>query len=222
MNKPSPSRDRTTNWSSHNAALRKRGSLLIWVDKDMTWRAPQECRPGRPAVFSDAAIQFCLSIKALFKLLLRQAAGMASSPLRLAGPDWPVPGFSTLCRRQKTLAVQIPYRRMDGPLNLLVPSRASLCDAPPGNGQHRDQVAWGWRMAGPQARDAGPPPIPARQLIAKQSMRGAQGASGHGHGDLRHARCGIHSKPRRRQSCAAGLCCRTCSVRSPRPSRSAP
>ncbi len=118
-----PSRDRTTNWSSLNAALRKRGSLLIWVDKDMTWRAPQECRPAPPAVFSDAAIQFCLSIKALFKLLLRQTAGMASNLLRLAGPDWPVPGSSTLCRRQKTLAVQIPYRRMDGPLNLLVPSR---------------------------------------------------------------------------------------------------
>ena len=27
-----------------------------------------------------------------------------------------------LCRRQKTLAVQIPYRRADGPLNLLVDS----------------------------------------------------------------------------------------------------
>lgn len=29
---------------------------------------------------------------------------------------------TTLCRRQKTLAVQIPYRRADGPLNLLVDS----------------------------------------------------------------------------------------------------
>ena len=28
----------------------------------------------------------------------------------------------TLCRRQKSLAVQIPYRRVDGPLNLLVDS----------------------------------------------------------------------------------------------------
>ena len=63
MSKPSPARYRTTNWSSYNASLRKRGSLLIWVDKDMTWRAPRDGRPGRPAVFSDAAIQFCLSIK---------------------------------------------------------------------------------------------------------------------------------------------------------------
>jgi IS5 family transposase len=47
---------------------------------------------------------------------------MVASLLRLAGLDWPVPDFSTLCRRQKTLAVQVPYRRADGPLNLLVDS----------------------------------------------------------------------------------------------------
>ena len=122
MNKPKPARYRTTNWSAYNAALTKRGSLLIWLDKEMAWHAPHEGRPGRPPVFSDAAIQFCLSIKVLFKLPLRQTAGMVASLLRLAGLDWPVPDFSTLCRRQKTLKVQIPYRRAGGPLNLLVDS----------------------------------------------------------------------------------------------------
>jgi len=39
----------------------------------MTWLAPPD---GRPAVFSDAAIQFCLTIKVLFKLPLRQTTGM--------------------------------------------------------------------------------------------------------------------------------------------------
>ena len=88
----------------------------------MAWYAPLEGRPGRPPVFSNAAIQFCLSIKVLFKLPLRQTAGMVASLLRLAGLDWPVPDYSTLSRRQKTLKVQIPYRRADGPLNLLVDS----------------------------------------------------------------------------------------------------
>lgn len=88
----------------------------------MTWHAPRDGRPGRPPIFSDAVIQFCLSIKVLFKLPLRQTGGMVASLLKLAGLDWPVPDFSTLCRRQKTLAVQIPYRRADGPLNLLVDS----------------------------------------------------------------------------------------------------
>ncbi len=104
------------------AALRKRGSLLIWLDKEMAWFAPHDGSPGRPEVFSNAAIQFCLSIKVLFKLPLRQTAGMVASLLRLAGLDWPVPDYSTLCRRQKTLKVQIPYRRAGGPLNLLVDS----------------------------------------------------------------------------------------------------
>jgi len=122
MSKPEPARYRTTNWSSYNAALRKRGSLLIWLDKEMAWHAQHEGRPGRPPVFSSAAIQFCLSITVLFKLPLRQTAGMVASLLRLAGLDWPVPDYSTLCRRQKTLKVQIPCRRSGGPLNLLVDS----------------------------------------------------------------------------------------------------
>ena len=71
---------------------------------------------------SNAAIQVRLSIKVLLKLPLRQTAGMIASLLRLAGLDWPVPDHATLCRRQKTLQVQIPYRRAGGPLNLLVDS----------------------------------------------------------------------------------------------------
>ena len=40
----------------------------------------------------------------------------------LAGLDWPVPDYSTLCRRQRTLAVQLPYKGSGGPLHLLVDS----------------------------------------------------------------------------------------------------
>ena len=115
MSKPSPSRYRTTNWSSCTASLRKRGSLLIWLDKGMTWLAPPDGRPGRPAVFSDASIRFCLTIKVLFKLPSRQTTAMVASLLKMAELDWAVPDYTTLCRRQKTLAVQIPYRRADGP-----------------------------------------------------------------------------------------------------------
>ncbi len=88
----------------------------------MSWLAPHDGSPGRPAIFSDAAIQFCRSINVLFKLPLRQTEGMVASLMRMAGLNWPIPDYSTLCRRQKTLAVQIPYRRADGPLNLLVDS----------------------------------------------------------------------------------------------------
>jgi hypothetical protein len=122
MSKPSPARYCTTNWSSYSASLKKRGSLLIWLDKQMIWLAPPDGGPGRSAVFSDAAIKFCLTIKVLFKLPLRQTTGRVASLLKLADLNWAVPDDTTLCRRQKTLAVQIPYRRADGPLNLLVDS----------------------------------------------------------------------------------------------------
>ena len=65
MSNSAPARYRTTNWSSYNAALGKRGSLLIWLDKQMAWHAPHEGRQGRPPIFLNAAIQFCLSIKVL-------------------------------------------------------------------------------------------------------------------------------------------------------------
>ena len=53
-------------------------------------------------------------------MALRQTTGFVESLLRLIGLDWSVPDFSTLCRRQKTLAVTIPYRGSKGPLHLLI------------------------------------------------------------------------------------------------------
>ena len=61
-------------------------------------------------------------MKVLFGLPLRQTTGFVASLPKLAGLDWPVPDYSTLCRRQKTLAVQLPYRGSGGPLHLLVDS----------------------------------------------------------------------------------------------------
>ena len=122
MPKPAPPKYRTTNWSEYNAALQARGSLLIWLDQDMAWFAAPTGKRGRSPTFSDAAIQFCLSIKCLFGLPLRQSIGMVESLLKLAGLNWPVPDFSTVSRRQKHLRVVIPYQRSRDGLHLLVDS----------------------------------------------------------------------------------------------------
>lgn len=122
MPKPSPTRYRTTNWSDYNAALRQRGSLSVWFDPDMVWHAGKTGKRGRPETFSDAAIQTCLTLKVLFGLPLRQTVGLVESLIRMAGLDWPVPDYSTLCRRQARIGVQIPYRRTGRPLNLLIDS----------------------------------------------------------------------------------------------------
>ena len=155
MSKLKPARYRTTNWKSYNDGLKQRGSLLIWLDKDMVWRAPRAGRPGRPPVFSDAAIQFCLMVKVLFGLPLRQTTGMVASILQMARLDWSVPDFSTLSRRQKTISVDISSRRAAGPLNLLVDSTGIKV---PGDGerQARKQGVQGrrqWRKVHP-AMDA--------------------------------------------------------------------
>lgn len=61
-------------------------------------------------------------MKALFGMALRQTTGFVKSLLRLVGLDWSMPDFSTLSRRQKTLAVSIRYSGSKGPLNLLIDS----------------------------------------------------------------------------------------------------
>ncbi|SLN56798.1 Transposase DDE domain protein [Falsiruegeria litorea R37] len=122
MSRPTPPTYRTKNWPAYNEALKRRGLLTIWFDPEMSWDGAPTCRRGRQQSYSDAAIQTCLSMKVLFGMALRQTAGFVESLLRLAGLDWTVPDFSTLSRRQKTLAVNIPYRGSKGPLHLLIDS----------------------------------------------------------------------------------------------------
>ncbi|SOC11068.1 DDE family transposase [Rhodobacter maris] len=59
-------------------------------------------------------------MKVLFGMALRLTTGFVESLLKLIGFDWSVPDFSTLSRRQKTLAVNIPYRGSKEPLHLLI------------------------------------------------------------------------------------------------------
>ena len=94
----------------------------MWFDPEMVWVPPRSGKRGRQQRFSDAAIQTCLTLKVLFGMPLRQTTGFVQSLLRLVGLDWAVPDFSTLCRRQKTLNVSLPYRGGTGPLNLLIDS----------------------------------------------------------------------------------------------------
>ena len=122
MSAPAKPKCRTTNWKEYNEALRARGSLLVWLDKDMRWHGGASGKRGRSPTYSEAAIQFCLTMKSLFNLPLRQAMGMTQSLLRLAGLDWQVPDFSTVSRRRKHLAVTIGARPTTTGLHLLVDS----------------------------------------------------------------------------------------------------
>jgi hypothetical protein len=108
-------------------------------DPEMVWVPRPTGKCGRQPEYSDAAIQTCLTFKVLFGMALRQTTGFVQSRLRLIGLDWAVPDFSTLSRRQKTLAVNIPYRGSKGPLHLLTPSLGLQGKPLAGSGQHRHQ-----------------------------------------------------------------------------------
>lgn len=122
MSRRIPPTYKTTNWPAYNEALKRRGSLTIWFDPEMIWDATPSGKRGRQRSYNDTAIQTCLTMKVLFGMALRQTTGFVGSLLRLIGLNWVVPDFSKLSRRQKTLAVNIPYRGSNGPLHLLINS----------------------------------------------------------------------------------------------------
>ena len=92
---------RVTNWSEYDAALRQRGSLTIWFTDEAiaAWRAePRTTRGGQPC-YSALAITTALTLRAVFRLPLRQTEGLIGSVIRLLGLDLAVPDHSTLSRR---------------------------------------------------------------------------------------------------------------------------
>ena len=60
----------------------------------MQWLAQPSGKTGRNPTFSDAAVQFCLTMKGLVWLALRQTTGFVHSLLQLSGLEWPVLDYS--------------------------------------------------------------------------------------------------------------------------------
>src|SRR4051794_32359274 len=116
-------RHRVTNWAEYDAALHARGSLTIWFTPEAiaAWRAePRTTRGGQPS-YSDLAITTALTLRAVFRLALRQTEGLIGSVLQLLDLDLPVPDHSTLSRRTETLEVPRPQAGR-APVHLLVDS----------------------------------------------------------------------------------------------------
>ena len=81
--------------------------------------------PAQHAVvsrYSALAIRTALTLRAVFRLALRQTEGLIGSILRLLGLDRAVPDHSTVSRRAETLEVPRPYASSGGPVHLLVDS----------------------------------------------------------------------------------------------------
>jgi hypothetical protein len=132
-------RRRVTNWAEYDAALRQRGSLTVWFTEEAVaaWEAEPRTTPGGQPHYSSLAITTALTLKAVFRLALRQTEGLIGSVIRLLGLDLSVPDHTTLSRRAETL--EVPRPRSDSrteagrdpePVHLLVDSTGlKLCGA---------------------------------------------------------------------------------------------
>ena len=93
------------------------------------WHAEPRTTPGGQPHYSALAITTALTLKAVFRLALRQTEGLIGSIIRLLGLDLPVPNHTTLSRRAETLEVPRP-RSGTEPVHLLVDSTGrKLCGA---------------------------------------------------------------------------------------------
>src|SRR5689334_25220301 len=93
------------------------------------WKAkPRTGRGGQPS-YSDLAIAIALTLRAVFRLALRQTEGLIGSILQLLDLDLPVPAHSTLSGRAATLKLPKPRSGLGcGPVPLLVDSTGlGLC-----------------------------------------------------------------------------------------------
>ncbi len=169
-------RQRVTNWAEYDAALRARGSLTVWFTPEAieAWRAePRTGRGGQPR-YSDLAIATALTLRAVFRLALRQTEGLIGSVLQLLGLDLPVPDHSTLSRRADTLEVPRPKAGSE-PVHLLVDSTGlRLCG--PGEWleeKHGTKRRRAWRVLH-LATDADTGRIVASVLTDKDADDGSQ------------------------------------------------
>src|SRR3954453_9349200 len=118
-------RRRITNWAEYDAALRQRGSLTVWFTEAAiaAWEAEPRTTPGGQPRYSALAITTALTLKAVFRLALRQTEGLIGSIIGLLGLDLATPDHTTLSRRAETLEVPRPRPGSDAePVPLLVDS----------------------------------------------------------------------------------------------------
>ena len=117
-------RHRVTNWRDYDAAPRDRGSLTIWFTEEALagWKAQPRTTPGSQRHYSDLAIETALTLRAVFRLALRQSEGLIGSIMCLLDIDLPVPDHTTLSRRASALPVDGHGRIGTDELHLIVDS----------------------------------------------------------------------------------------------------
>ncbi|MDR2121412.1 MAG: transposase [Tannerella sp.] len=111
-------KDKIRNRKTYNQSLCRRGSLTLWPE-DSVLKEWEEVSKKQKEVgeqtYSDSIIQCCLLPKINYRLRLRQSTGFMRSLFMLTSKShFAVPDYTTLCRRQKSLPVDIGNRLESG------------------------------------------------------------------------------------------------------------
>jgi Transposase DDE domain len=108
------------NWSKYNNALKDRGRIDFWLDKeaiDNWYEEDQEnIGTGAPRQYTDFCIIICHEIRQVYRLPLRQSEGFINSIFRMMGLNIKCPNYSVLSKRLLTLNIPCPrYTEKDTP-----------------------------------------------------------------------------------------------------------
>jgi len=165
-------------WHDYDASLRQRGSLTVWVTNEAiaAWTAEPRTTRGGQRTYSALAILTALTLRAVFRLALRQTEGLIGSVIRLLGLDLAVPDHSMLSRQGETLEVPQPRSSASGePVHLLVDSTGlKLCGAGEWlHEKHGTTMRRSWRKLH-LGMDAGTGQIVASLLTTHGADAGAQ------------------------------------------------
>jgi len=112
------------NWAEYDAALRRRGSLTVWVTPEAiaAWTPAATGRRGRPRSYSDVAIEAGLMLRLAFGRPWRQTEGLLGSFMDLLGLELPVPDHTTFSRRSVDLGVATALKKASGPVHVVIDS----------------------------------------------------------------------------------------------------
>src|SRR3954463_14697946 len=110
-------RYKIANWAEYDAALRRRGSLTVWVTPEAiaAWAPRATGRRGRPRDYSDVALETGLMLRLAFGRPWRQTEGLLGSIIDLLGLDLPVPDHTTFSRRSADLGVATTLKKDERP-----------------------------------------------------------------------------------------------------------
>ena len=110
---------RVANWPAYNRALVRRGDVTVWLSSEAiaAWTPRRSGRRGGQRRYSDLAIETALTLRLIYHLPLRQAAGFLHALFGMMRLDLSAPDDTTRSRRSQHL-------------------RRHLRSVPPGEGLH--------------------------------------------------------------------------------------